>query len=130
MSGRVVRECRRRVDEVENRVGNVLDDNRDEEWKRLDFLFEDLKDEINDLRATMEVEIDSVKADYQHSLVRSGKPEGPSGVPKDLFAHLLLYTSEVSRFADICTQEVCQIKEQYDELCICRKAHFAYRLGL
>jgi hypothetical protein len=61
MSGRVASECRRRVDEVKNRVGNVLDNNRDEEWKCLDFLFEDLEGEINDLRANLEADINSVR---------------------------------------------------------------------
>jgi hypothetical protein len=129
MSGRVASECRCRVDEVENRVGDVLDDNRDEEWKRLDYLFEDLEDEIKDLRANLEVDIDSLKANYEQSLVQLMKLVGPC-VSKDRFSNLLFYTSEVSRLADICTQEVSLIDEQYDELCIRRKAHFVYRLGM
>jgi len=130
MSGRVARECRRRIEEAEDGAADVLDDNREDEWERLDYLFEEMKEKVLGLHATMERRIGTVKASFQRSLRRSERPRGPSGVPKVLFENALLYTSEVSGLADSCTQKIRQIEERYDELCIRRKAHFADCLEL
>jgi hypothetical protein len=62
MSGRVAKDCRRRIKEAEDKAANVLDDNCEDEWERLDYLFEEMKDEVDELHETMEDGINTVKA--------------------------------------------------------------------
>ena len=130
VSGRVANEYRRRIKEAEDKATDVLGDNHDDEWERLDYIFEELEEEAVAQREKMEERIDTVKTEYKLSLHPSKRSKGPSGVPRNRFENAIEYTNEVCGLANLCTQEVPLIEAQYDELCIRRKAHIAYRLEL
>jgi len=92
-----------------------------------------MQDDICDLHRMMEDQNFNAKDDFERSLRPTKRPlERPRGppVPKSLFENALLYTSEVSRYADDCAREIRRIEERYDELCVRRKLHFGYRSGL
>ena len=126
----IAEECRRRAKEAEDKATDVLGDDHDDEWERLDYLFEELEEEADAKREEMEERIDNVKTEYKLSLHPSKRSKGPSGVPRDRFENAIEYTNEVCGLTNLCAQEICLIEAKYDELCIRRKAHFAYRLEL
>ena len=59
----VAGECRRRAKEAEDKATDVLGDDHDDEWERLDYLFEELEEEANAKREEMEERIDDVKTE-------------------------------------------------------------------
>ena len=64
MSGRVAGECRCRAKEAEDKATDVLGDDHDDEWERLDYIFEELEKEAVAQREKMEERIDTVKTEY------------------------------------------------------------------
>jgi hypothetical protein len=67
MIGRVAGECRRRAKEAEDKATDVLGDDHDDKWERLDYIFEGLEEEAVAKREKMEKRIDTVKTEYKLS---------------------------------------------------------------
>ena len=78
----------------------------------------------------MEEQFDTVKTEYKLSLHPSKRSKGPSGVPRNRFENAIEYTNEICGLANLCAQEIRLIEARYDELCIRRKEHIAYRLEM